>query len=465
MKQTRKRIALLVILTMLAPALLSLIPSVDALTARQVWAASKASLTSTSYMVGVNSTPEYISITDSEYNATYSYESANTSIAKIDPNGYITGAAKGKTTISVNETAGGVTTNIGKITVQVVTPKLSKSMSAGIGGGQYVPIQYRNTSASYKYTSSDKSIVTVDESGYLTGYKYGKAKIAVKETYKKKTTTVGTITVNIKPASLTGKQMTLGVNSTQNIVQISNYNSTARYKYTSSNTAVVKINKDGVMKGLKKGSATIRVQETYLNKTRKLGTVKVKVVGASVNESTKAIPIGINSAYSMLTYIAIKHPNYDATYTCLSADNNIVAVEDSTDSYGSRDYLLRGVTCGATTLTVYEEYKGTVTEIGTVKATVMEIPIKNFFLDTFGMEEVNGGYTKTFNLKDNYSYTINDLIVKNPFNTTTPVTWTSSNENVIKIDQSGSLTLTGKGTTTINITCGNCTLSLNAVVE
>lgn len=62
-----------------------------------------------------------------------------------------------------------------------------------------------------------------------------------------------------------------------------------------------------------------------------------------------------------------------ATYSCSSADSSIVSVSSKKmKDPDSNEYYLKGLKKGQTELTIYEEYKGRKTAIGTVTANVNE---------------------------------------------------------------------------------------------
>lgn len=63
------------------------------------------------------------------------------------------------------------------------------------GSTKKITISKKTKGAKYTYTLSKKKIVKVSKSGKITALKAGTVKITVKETYKKKTRKVGTITV------------------------------------------------------------------------------------------------------------------------------------------------------------------------------------------------------------------------------------------------------------------------------
>lgn len=465
MKRFFQRIAILLVVTLLAPTLFSFIPSLDGLTSAQVSAkAAKAEIGSKEITVGIAGSPEYIFIKNMRDDAVYTYTSANKKIATVNEYGIIKGVAKGKTTIMVKETLNKKTTEVGKITVNVVGPKLhAKKMDVGIESGTYVQIDYMNWNAEYTYKSSDSKTVKVDQYGYITGVKYGKATVTVTEKYKGKSTKVGTITVNVVNGKLADKEITIPVSSYSSAsVIIDCYNPKATYSYKSANSKIAKVSKSGEITGVKKGTTTIAVTETYNKKTVKLGSLTVKVVGASIDSSTKNIEIGINSTYYLTNVIYLKYANWDAVYTCKSSDESIVWAGQDADGYG---YQIKGVGLGTATLTVYEEYKGEKSKVGTVKVTVKEIPVTDFSFNTYWLDEVDGKYVATFYMDDYWSRNLYDYYYKYPYEATTPVTYASSDETVATVSEDGTLNLVGAGEAEITITCGKFSFKFTVIVK
>lgn len=77
-------------------------------------------------------------------------------------------------------------------------------------------------------------------------------------------------------AKLKATKMKLTVNQTSKIV-INDMNKKATYTFKSNDTDVATVNKSGLVKAVKAGTATISVKSTYKNKVSKVGSVKVTV--------------------------------------------------------------------------------------------------------------------------------------------------------------------------------------------
>ena len=132
-------------------------------------------------------------------------------------------------------------------------------------------------SATVKWSTSNKSVATVSTNGWVKMVKAGTTTITAQFTYKgvtyKKTCKVTVKTPSVKlnktTASITkGKSVTLKATLTPS--------SGGTVKWTSSNKKIATVTSKGVVKGIKKGTATITCTYTYRNKTYKK-TCKVTV--------------------------------------------------------------------------------------------------------------------------------------------------------------------------------------------
>ena len=112
------------------------------------------------------------------------------------------------------------------------------------------------------YSTSDKNIATVTSGGVVTGKQVGTAKITVKAGSKKVVVTIK-VTPRIKTKKLTGvpktKTVTRGKTFTVKAAA-SPRNTDEKITYKSSNSKIATVTSKGVVKGIRKGTATITVQ-------------------------------------------------------------------------------------------------------------------------------------------------------------------------------------------------------------
>jgi hypothetical protein len=243
-----------------------------------------------------------------------------------------------------------------------------------------VTIEGANKNASYSFSSSNKSIVTVKKSkngttGYLTGIKAGTATITCKQTLNGETTTVGKTKVTVEKSSVrataTADRLTIGTGTLGNWVNepICDFDyriPDAKYTYTSNSSNFKikdkKYDEVGAGEGYfgyaqtytakKAGTYTITVKETYKKKTRKVGTFKVHVLDFKIvdnytiepNETVQASYMLKNQKRGMNYYF--EGDGFDAFK---KNKNSIVYF---TEEYG--DVIINGVKEGTAKINVYE---------------------------------------------------------------------------------------------------------------
>ncbi|ROR25764.1 Ig-like protein group 2 [Mobilisporobacter senegalensis] len=330
---------------------------------------------------------------------------------------------------------------------------------------EYLYVENKKDNAKYTYTSKNKKVATVDKYGKLTGVSKGKTDIVVKETYKGKTTTVGTYKLNVALSKLFTKKMDVTAFNSAT-VPIDYYNYKAKYSFTPKDKSILTVDKKGYLVGLKEGSTTVTVTETYKKAKRSLGSVTVNVKMPAISKNSKSIDIGVNSTNYPLSVIDVDYLAWGLKVSYESADSNIVSVADVTSEWGDVETVIKGVAVGTTELTLFGEYNGQKFEIGKVNVTVKEIPVTQFKFDPSYVDEELGYFTKTYYLgEDEYSYSLKDYLIINPENTTTPVTFSSSNESVAKVDNNGKVTTISKGTAMITATCGSFSDKMEITVE
>lgn len=329
---------------------------------------------------------------------------------------------------------------------------------------EYLYIENKNYDAKYTFTSKNKKIATVNKYGQIIGVSKGKTDIVVKETYKKKTTTVGTLKVTVVPSKLGSKKLTVSAFDTS-FPDINYFNYKAKYTLKSNNNSIVTIDKNGYIVGLKEGTAKVTVTETYKKVKRNLGTINVTVKFPSIHKNSNAIDIGINRSSYPYSLINIDNMPWNSNLSYESADSNIVSVEKEKSIWGEEELVLKGNNYGTTDIAVFIEYNGQKYEIGKVTVTVKDIPVTEFGFNSYYADE-DGIYRRTYYIEEaNYVYSLFDALRFAPDNTSTPMTFTSSDENVAKVDNKGNLTIVSKGTATITATCGSFTATAEITIK
>ena len=262
-----------------------------------------------------------------------SWKSSNTKIVTVSSKGKLTAKSKtGKATITITLASGlkkKVTVKVQKGTV--TTTKISglkKKITLAKGKKQTLkPVITPITSQQkVKYSSSNKSIVSVSSKGVLTAKKSGTARITVASGSKKVTITVvvpKTKTTAIKgvPSSVTikkGKTYRLKAKRVPS-------NSEEKLTYKTSNKKIATVSSKGVITAKKVGTAKITVTSG-----KKKVTVKV-VVPKTKTKTIKGVPSSLTMRKGKTyTLKAKRSPSgSDEKLTYKSSNKSIVTVSSS----------------------------------------------------------------------------------------------------------------------------------------
>ena len=191
--------------------------------------------------------------TTNDSDAAVTFKSGNTKVATVSSKGVVKGVKAGTAVITAEV---GNATATCKVTVKAFTIKFAKD-SVTIYKGKTATVKATATpSAAVKYTSSNTKVATVNSrTGVVKGIKAGTVTITAKAGALKTTCKV----VVKNPAfSLVKSSATIKKGKTTTIR--SKAAPAGKVTYTSSNKKVAAVNSKGVVKGIKKGKATITVK-------------------------------------------------------------------------------------------------------------------------------------------------------------------------------------------------------------
>lgn len=191
--------------------------------------------------------------TSNDKDAKATFASSNTKVATVSSTGVVKGVKAGTATITA---AYGNAKATCKVTVKAPSVKFAKK-TATVYKGKTATVKATLTGvSSVKYTSSNKKVATVNsKTGAVKGLKAGTVTITatsgkLKATYK--------LTVKNPTFSLTKSSATIKKGKTTIIK--SKAAPAGKVTYTSSNKKVATVTSKGVVKGIKKGKATITVK-------------------------------------------------------------------------------------------------------------------------------------------------------------------------------------------------------------
>ena len=191
--------------------------------------------------------------TSNDKDAKATFTSSNTKVATVSSTGVVKGVKAGTATITASYGNAKATC---KVTVKASTIKFAKK-TATVYTGKTATVKATLAGvSSVKYTSSNNKVATVNsKTGAVKGVKAGTVTITatsgkLKATYK--------LTVKNPTFSLTKSSATIKKGKTTTIK--SKATPAGKVTYTSSNKKVATVTSKGVVKGIKKGKATITVK-------------------------------------------------------------------------------------------------------------------------------------------------------------------------------------------------------------
>ena len=205
---------------------------------------------------------------------TVKWTTSNAKAATVSSAGVVKAVAPGSATITAT-TAGGRTAKFA-VTVKAAptSVKLSRS-SVTLGVKEsYTPSVSFNPSdaASYKrsWSSSNKAVATVDAKGKITAVKAGKATITVTTFNGKKASVVVTVKAAPSSVKLSSTKLTLNKGKTATLKATLAPSGAASFakSWTSSNAKIAKVDANGKVTAVAKGTATISYK-TFNGKTAK----------------------------------------------------------------------------------------------------------------------------------------------------------------------------------------------------
>jgi hypothetical protein len=322
--------------------------------------------------------------------ASYSFASSDKSVVTIMSKGtkaYLTGVKAGTANITCQQKLNGKTTKVGSCKVTVKNAKIFSETYDGLplGTGERLLTfdDNRNYDATYTFTSNSKDFtlkeIVKKEKGTTDSYmitqtytakKPGTYTVTVKETYNKKTTTVGKMEYIVKKATVIEKQTLYLGETAWAFYLINNYREDVDYFFDVSEGDIVEFyEEEGIIfvKAKKVGTATVKIYEDAKTPDDE------KFIG-SCNMTVKADTLESIETYfySTKTYVGgdsigfgvNKYPDIAPDVITVTSSNPKVATVSyyNADNYGEIKPVSKGtvtitVTCGkftkTETITVY----------------------------------------------------------------------------------------------------------------
>ncbi len=294
-------------------------------------------------------------ISPSNATTTVTWSSSNKNVATVDKNGKVTAKAAGTATITVR-TSNGKSANC-KVTVKSVpsSVKLSRNKATRGVGDTYqlkATVSPNNAVTTLTWSSSNSGVVSVDKNGKITPKKPGTATITVRTSNGKSANCK--VTVKSAPSSvkLSRNKATRGVGDKYQLTATLSKNSMSTLKWSSSNSKVVSVDKNGKITPKKTGTAVITVR-THNGKTASC-TVKVKSAPSSVKLSKSSLNLkscksfqlkAVLSANSMST---LKWSSSNKKVATVDKNGKIIAKNAGTAVITVKTHNGRSATCKIT---------------------------------------------------------------------------------------------------------------------
>ncbi len=328
---------------------------------------------------------------DNATNKNVTWSSSDKSVATVDAGGKLSALKAGKTTITVTTEDGGKSAvcevTVKEATIAVTGVTLNKStLSLEVGGSETLVATVQPDNATNKnvtWSSSDKSVATVDAGGKLSALKTGKATITVTTEDGGKSAACAVTVISNLVIDKSEVEVAKGITAIVNILSGS-----GNYSVESNNTGIATATLSGTVvtiTGIALGNTTVTINDNETNQTK---TVAVKVThpNLAIDRSEVEVEKGITAIVNILAGSG----NYS-----VSSSNTTIA----TATLSGTVVTITGIAAGNTTVTIKDN---TTNQTKTVAVTVF---IPNLAIDKSAVE-VEKGITAIVNIlagSGNYS--------------------------------------------------------------
>lgn len=358
------------------------------------------------------------------------WESSDTSVASVNVSGKVTGVKQGTAVITAVTSSGKTATctvNVKIPAKKVTLNKTSHKMCVGESVNLDAVISPENSQDTVKWTTSNAKVAKVDSNGNVVAKAKGKVTITAKTKSGVKATCVVNVIKPTTTLKITNADGSLYVGNTRKLKVKVTSGSNDPITWKSDNTAVATVSSSGTVKAVSQGYANI----TATTFSGKEVTVKVSV-------RTKANKIVLDCTSKKLFVGDTFTINADITSpeNCndlikwKSSNTKAVSILPSSDRKSAEITVKKK---GSYTITVTTgSGKSVSCKITSIQAT------KTIKLNKTSASVYVG---KTLKLTATLSKNSND-----------PVSWTTSDKSIAKVNSKGQVTAVSAGTATITAT-------------
>ena len=375
------------------------------------------------------------------------WSTSDAKVASVDQNGKATALKEGKATITatyyVGEKSYKATVIVTVKEIHVEKVILNKT-NLNLGKGEkatltatYTPLNTTDETV-VKWTSSDSSVVKVNQNGELEAIKGGKATITATIAGQKAECLVK-VNVPLTGIELNGAKTVLKGQTAQLTIQKNPSDATdelTNIQYQTSNASIAKVDQNGKVTGLKEGTADISVIGYVGNKRfEAIHSIEVKEIKLeSIEINIDSPRIVINEAKQAEVKYNPNDITDDKGVIWSSSDEEIATVD--------QNGKIKGLKVGKAIIRVVSKFNDEIFD--EMEIEVYEIPMESIQLDKESIELTVG---------DSYQSHVTIL----PENTTDSkkLTWLSSDEEIATVDSKGNIKALKKGNVVITVSAKN----------
>ncbi len=378
-------------------------------------------------------------------NKRISFSSSNTAVATVTTEGNVIAVGVGGATVSA--VADGKSASV-QVTVTpetaanvIITPSTltlrrtnTRQLTATARNNQNTII----TGRTFRWGSSNSSIVSVDQNGLLTALTPGTVVINAEADQTSGNATVTVTEIPIGSCSLAPATSKLTVS--QNVQPVVTLRDTAnnvisslgrQIAWTSDNEIAATVTGSGLVTARRAGTARITaspVENTQASCNATVEVVDARIVSAVISPKPSTIRLGVARQFGVtLTDSAGGAIPAGRTITWRSVTPTTATV--------SANGLVTGLALGAARIAVNAEGA-----VDTVSFTISKIPVSTVRLSPLSSSLVQGGTVQiSATIEDSTGTAVTDRVVE----------WTSSDPTRASVSQSGLVTTTAPGTVTI----------------
>ena len=267
------------------------------------------------------------------------FSSSNPSVAEVDEYGNVTGVSKGTATITFKRLDNGA---VGEASVEVFGEPTAiyidrSDISLGIGMETALNVTFNpNEYGEVRFSSNATDVATVDQDGKITAVGVGVALITA-ETYNGYYTYCTVRVTNAPDAvtlDITSSNMSIGgtIKLTPTATFKGGSDCAATFTFASSASSVATVDSEGNVRGVRTGSAIIRVFTQ--NGLYADCNVTVRPAATSVDLSTSEVTLGVGQTAVIAARINYRGGSFiftanDSSYGCFEVDNSSIATVDA----------------------------------------------------------------------------------------------------------------------------------------